>query len=225
MAISICPRILSTRETRADSTSSNCVERPPPLTLSKAILLRIVTPFQLGTLIAAAQPNLASGTNSAPSAPTLTQSAAQSQPATNAAKADLQHREKIRAACIDGRRLICGKILDILPGGLVIESGYTNLLREPLAKSWLIPGTFEATRAENLIEGATPGTVCVGLVFVANAPKGKNFKPVKYDYVVIQGFPAGQYTYTSVGTVRRTIRKFSASLLEAVQLNLDAEEK
>src|SRR5271170_3484502 len=55
-------------------------------------------------------------------------------------KADFEHREQIRMECIEGRRLICGKILQILPDGFVVESGYTNLLREPLVQSWLAPG-------------------------------------------------------------------------------------
>jgi len=196
----------------------------PPVTRLKAMLLGLAMSFQLAIMVVA-QPNPASGENATTSAPALSQPATQNQPATNAAKADVQRQEKVRAACIEGRRLICGKILDMLPEGLLVESGYTNLLREPLAKSWLIPGTVEASRAENLVEGAAPGTVCVGLVFVVNAPSGKKFKPAKYDYVIIQGFPAGQYTYSSTGTVRRTIRKFSASLLEAVHLNLEANEK
>jgi len=32
-------------------------------------------------------------------------------------------------ACIEGRRRICGKVLQIVPEGLVVESGYVGLLR------------------------------------------------------------------------------------------------
>jgi hypothetical protein len=32
--------------------------------------------------------------------------------------------EEVRTACIQGRRLVCGKVLKVLEGGLVIESGY-----------------------------------------------------------------------------------------------------
>jgi hypothetical protein len=135
------------------------------------------------------------------------------------------HREQeVRSACIEGRRLICGKILDILPEGLIVESGYTNLLRQPLSKSWLIPGTAEATRAENLIESKTPGAICVGRVLLTNTPKGKKAaKPSKYDYVLVEAFPSGEFTYTSAQTIKRTVRKFSASLLVAVQAALAAE--
>jgi len=193
--------------------------------IAENMRLQITIVFQLAIMVAAVQTNSAPGTNSPNAASAMTQRAAQNQPATDSTSARFQHNEKIRADCIEGRRLICGKILDVLPDGLVVESGYTNLLREPLAKSWLIPGTVEASRAENLVEGATPGTICVGLVLVVNSPKGKKFKPARYDYVVIQGYPAGQYIYTSAGTIRRTLRKFSASVPEAVKLNLEAEEK
>jgi hypothetical protein len=142
----------------------------------------------------------------------------------NSKAATFQHDEKIRTACIEGRRLICGRILDVLPEGLLVESGYTNLLRAPLNRSWLIPGTAQASRAENLIESKSPGAICVGRVLLTNPPKGKNVKPVKYDYVIIQAYPAGQYTYVSVGTVVRTIRRFSASLVVAVE-TLEAKEK
>jgi hypothetical protein len=136
-----------------------------------------------------------------------------------------QHSERIRTACIEGRRRVCGKILEVFPGGLVVDSGYTNLLRQPLTQSWLVPGTVAADRAKNLLEGKNPGDTCIGLVFLTNFPKGKKIKPAQYDYVIIEGYPAGQYTYTSMGTIERTIRRFSASLDAAVKLNLEAEGK
>jgi hypothetical protein len=34
--------------------------------------------------------------------------------------------EEIRAVCIDGRRSICGKILKVLPDGLIVDSGYSQ---------------------------------------------------------------------------------------------------
>jgi len=152
-------------------------------------------------------------------------------PSTNSHKAagaasTLQHEQEIRTACIEGRRLICGRILDLRPEGLLVESGYTNLLREPISRSWLIPGTAVASRAENLIESKTPGAVCVGKLLLTDTPKAnKAVKPARYDYVIVQGYPAGQYTYTSAGSVQRTVRKFSASLPAAVQATLDAEKE
>jgi hypothetical protein len=135
------------------------------------------------------------------------------------ARAFEQATEKIRDDCIEGRRIICGRIVKILADGLVVESGYTNLMRAPLDKSWLMPGTVKATRAANLVEGNEPGCVCDGLVFLTALPKSRSAKPHLYDYVVIEAYPAGQYTYTSVGTIRRTIRRFSGTLVNAVRVN------
>jgi hypothetical protein len=144
---------------------------------------------------------------------------------TNQFMSAVQRAEKIRAACIQGRRSICGKILRVLPDGLVVESGYTNLLREPLTSSWLVPGTATASRATNQLESSEPGGICHGVIFLTDYPKSKRLTPKQYDYVIIEGYPAGQYAYTSVGTVRRTVRRFSAQLVKAVELNMQAEEE
>ena len=61
--------------------------------------------------------------------------------ATNPPAQIEQAVDRVRSYCIDGRRMICGKILRVLPEGLVIESGYISLLRPPLTSSWLVPGT------------------------------------------------------------------------------------
>ncbi len=91
--------------------------------------------------------------------------------ATNSPAARFQSTEQVRAECLDGRRMICGKILRVLPDGLVVESGYTDLLRPPLTDSWLVPGTVTATPAPNLVESREPGSVCVGTVFLTDLPK------------------------------------------------------
>ena len=135
------------------------------------------------------------------------------------ARAYEQATEKIRTACVQGRRIVCGRIVKILPEGLVVDCGYTNLMRRPLNKSWLIPGTAQATREMNLVETKEPGSVFVGQVFLTDAPKSRSASPKVYDYVLIQGYPAGQYTYTSVGTLQRTVRRFSASLANAIRIN------
>lgn len=131
----------------------------------------------------------------------------------------LELREQLRARCIAERRSICGKILRILPEGILVESGYTNLLREPLTRSWLVPGTVTASRAENLVERREPGALCVGTVLVTDLPRGR---PHQYDYVILSGYPTGEFSYTSVGTVRKTVRRFSANLEKAVRANLAA---
>ena len=85
---------------------------------------------------------------------------------TNSSLAEAQRVEQIRAECIQSRRRICGKILKITAEGLVIDSGYTNLMRTPLNRSWLIPGTAKVDRATNLIEANQPGAVCLGPIYL-----------------------------------------------------------
>ena len=122
-------------------------------------------------------------------------------------------KEQIRSRCIEGRRSICGRIIRIFPDGLLVEAGYTNLLREPLMKSWLVPATVTASAAPNLVESKEPGAICVGTVFVTDLPRGK---PHLYDYVILAGYPTGEMTYTSVGEIKKSARRFSANLDKAV---------
>src|SRR6185503_15858401 len=135
-----------------------------------------------------------------------------------AAQKETALKEQIRARCIEGRRSICGKIVRIFPDGLLVESGYTNLLREPLTKSWLVPGSVTASPAPNLVESKEPGAVCVGTVFLTDPPRGK---PHLYDYVILAGYPTGEMTYTAVG-IKKTARRFSANLDKAVNTILAA---
>lgn len=144
---------------------------------------------------------------------------------TNQTPSIEERTARIRADCVQGRRSICGRILKVLPDGLVIESGYTNLVRYPLDRSWLVPGTAMANRTTGLVEGNEPGSMCVGLVFLTDIPKLRGTKPKQYDYVVIQGYPAGQYTYASLGTIERTVRRFSVGLQTAIDLCLESETK
>ena len=127
--------------------------------------------------------------------------------------------------CIRHRRIISGKIVKVLPDGLVIDSGYADLSRPPLNKSWLVPGTVTATRPANLVEANYPDAVCVGLVFLTDLPKSRRVIPKLYDYVNLEGFPVGQYTYTSVGDLQRTVRKFTTRLDNAAQWHFDLIEK
>lgn len=170
-------------------------------------------------LSAPAQINVASVTNNPPAA-----SGAASQPfesETNSGQSLSQRTEQIRSACIEGRRSICGKILKVLPDGLVVDSGYTNLLRQPLSQSWFAPGTVSASRPANAIERREPDSICIGPVFLTNLPKSRVASPKLYDYVMIEGYPAGQHAYTSVEPVQKTVRTFSASLNAAVIWHLN----
>jgi len=162
--------------------------------------------------------------NSAVATNHITNSAPVSQtnpPATPQSDAAMVARsEQIRSACIEGRRRICGRVLQIIPEGLVVESGYVGLLRPELGRSWVVPGTVSVSLPPNLVEEKTPGSVCVGLIMVTDIPKKPAVKP--YDYVILEAYPAGQYLYAPVPNVNKSIRRFSVGLLTAVKLNLDA---
>jgi hypothetical protein len=166
--------------------------------------------------------NLSAQTNNL----TATNATAAAKVETNQPPPAIQRAEQIRAECLAGRRIICGKILKILPDGLVVDSGYTDLLRSPLNNLWLIPGSVTASRPVGMVESREPGSVCVGVVFLTYLPKprGGDVVPKQYDYVVVLAYPDGQFTYTSVGTVQKTVRQFSSSLIKAVNLNIEAAE-
>jgi hypothetical protein len=126
--------------------------------------------------------------------------------------------DQMKFDCVQERRSICGKIIKALPDGFIVDSGYTNILQAPLNHSWLVPGSVIDRRA-NLVEGDQPACLCVGLVFLTDLPK----KPVAkvFDYVDLTGYPTGQYTYTSLGDIQRTVRRFSAKLANAVQWKIN----
>ncbi|HEY4414893.1 MAG TPA: hypothetical protein VGO57_04290 [Verrucomicrobiae bacterium] len=134
-----------------------------------------------------------------------------------------EHRETIRFACIAGRRCLCGKIIQVMPDGLVVDSGYTDLMRTPLTKTWLVPGTVTASRTPNLVEGKEPDCVAVGTVFLTNLPNSRGAKPKLYDYVILTGYPAGYFTYKTIGSVTHTVRRFTGTLSRAVELNVEAQ--
>ena len=131
--------------------------------------------------------------------------------------------EQIRTECIQGRRLICGRVLLVATNGLVVDSGYTDLLRPPLGQSWVIPGSASASRDPNILETREPGSPCIGLVFLTDVSKRQ--KVNTYDYVVMIGYPAGHYVYKPLPGVEKPIRKFAAGLETAVRLRLNAEQK
>ena len=182
--------------------------------------LRFLFPLFLAVAFASAQTN--------PVAPASTSSVAANSVATSIpsmaeqGEALAERVEAMRAVCIENRRRICGKIIKVLPDGLVVDSGYTNLMRAPLNGSWLIPGTAEATRATNLVEGKQPDDICVGLVFLTDVPKTPGTKPKLFDYLNLEGFPMGQYTYTSVGDLQRTVRRFTTKIANSVRWNFEA---
>ena len=130
----------------------------------------------------------------------------------------LQLSEHLRVPGIAERRSVYGKMLRIFPHGILVESGYTNLLRAPLTRSWLVPGRVIASRAQNLVESKEPGALCVGTVFLTDLLR--RGKPHQFDYVIITGYPTGGFTCASVGTLKKTVRPSSANLDMAVAENL-----
>jgi len=134
-----------------------------------------------------------------------------------------QQAEKIRTACLQGGRQICGRVLQILPQGLVVESGYTNLLDPHYRQLWVVPGTAAIPRQLAPTEPDEPGALCVGLVYLADLPKRPAVK--LYDYVNLHAYPAGQHAYVPVAGVSHTIRQFAVRLSTAVRLNLEAGSK
>jgi hypothetical protein len=107
--------------------------------------------------------------------------------------------------------------MKIIPDGLIVESGYTNLVRAPLTQSWLAPATVSAQLETKTAEVNEPGSACFGLILLTDFPKRP---PVnQYDYVIIQAYPAGEYSYVPVPPITKTIRRFSAGLETAVKLS------
>jgi hypothetical protein len=130
--------------------------------------------------------------------------------------------ESVRNDCLQGRRQICGRVLQVLPDGLVVDSGYSSLLNPPFNQSWVVRGSVSAKRDPSLVEEKRPDAIAVGPVCLTDLPKRPSVKI--YDYVVIRGYPAGKRTYTPVPGVQKELRRFSASLDRAVKINLQAGE-
>lgn len=130
--------------------------------------------------------------------------------------------EQIRGECINGRRYVSGRVLQILPDGLIVDSGgYTDLLSHPLNESWVAPGTVSLKRDPKAVETKEPDSTCVGIVLLTDIPKKPKVK--RYDYVTHHGYPAGEITYSPVPGVSKKVRRFSAGLETAIRLNLEAE--
>jgi hypothetical protein len=198
---------------------------PGIMIMNRVVHMKFMVLFLFAALSVAAQSNPAGVTNDTGASSLPATQPVQSQ--TNQSLFTPEQIQEAREACIQSRRCICGRILKIFPDGLVIDSGYTNLLRAPLTHSWLVPGSVTASRAPALVEGNEPDSVCVGLVFLTDVPKAKRFKPKPrlYDYVIIQGYPAGERTYTSVGTIQRTVRRFTTILNRSVYVRLMSENE
>ena len=187
-----------------------------------ALLWRAVLSLAIALFLPSCRTNPAGGAGVPAGSPT-TSVASSSTNQSPDARALVLKTERVRTACVNGRRRICGLVLQVDADGLVVDSGYTDLLRPELARSWVVHANVAANRTPTIVEGTTPGSVCVGLVFVTAIPKRPTVKP--YDYVILQGYPAGEYIYTPVPNVTKTLRKFSAELEIAIEANLEAADK
>jgi hypothetical protein len=129
-----------------------------------------------------------------------------------------QRIAEIRTACINGRRCVCGKVIKVVPEGLIVDSGYTALMDPPFTQSWVIPSGALVNRDKKLLERSEPASPCIGTILLTDFPK----RPAVslYDYVLLQGYPAGEYLYTPVPGVQKSIRKFAGGLDTAVKLQL-----
>ena len=177
-----------------------------------AIQRIVVIILTVGLLSVAAQTNVPPRTNSEPNS-TNTLSAVRA--------------EQLRTKCLEERRCVSGRVLKVFTNGVLVESGYPSLLRDSLHGAWHLPGTVVASRPANLIETHEPDSLCVGTVFLTDLPKprgGKSEHIEPYDYVVLHSYPAGNYTYTSVGNLTHTVRRFSGGLETAVRLILETEK-
>ncbi len=142
---------------------------------------------------------------------------------TNQTAARNPRAAELRVACISGRRCVCGQVIKIVPEGLVVDSGYTALMAPPFTQSWVFPSGALVKRDPAAIERNEPAGPCIGTILLTDFPKRP---PVKlYDYVVLLGYPAGEYRYVPVPGVEKPIRKFAAGLDTAVNLQLATGDK
>jgi hypothetical protein len=134
-----------------------------------------------------------------------------------------QRAAEIRTACINGRRCVCGKVIKIVAEGLIVDSGYTALMNPPFTQSWVIPGGALVNRDAKLLERSKPASPCIGTVLLTDFPK----RPAVnlYDYVLLQGYPAGEYLYTPVPGIQKPIRRFAGGLDTAVKIRLEIADK
>lgn len=130
--------------------------------------------------------------------------------------------EQIRSNCIVNRRRICGRVLEVTPTGLVVESGYTNLFMPPFNHDWLTPANASVPPRPNLVEGTAANSIAVGLVFLTDIPRRP--KVHQYDYVTLIAYPAGQHEYAPMPGIKKSIRRFAGGVETAVRLNMQSGE-
>lgn len=114
--------------------------------------------------------------------------------------------------------MIAGRVVQVTPEGLVVESGYSKLLSPPFNSSWVVRGTALLQPDPHAVEQNRADAMCVGLVFLCNLPKRPAVRI--YDYVLLHGYPAGEHIYVPVPGIEKTIRRYSGSLERAMERGL-----
>ena len=182
--------------------------------MQRFILSLLLIGLTAGRLVGAESTNAAS-------APTSSPVLGPAEQARALARAQLA--EKVRAECIEARRYVAGRVIEITDHGLVVESGYSALLQPPFNQSWAVHGNATVSKDLDVPEEKHPDAVCRGLVMLTSPPRRPKVKPD--DYVVIHAYPAGEEQYRPVPGIEKTIRRYSASLETAVQWEVDRREK
>jgi len=76
----------------------------------------------------------------------------------------------------------------------------------------------DVQRTNIFVEKSEPDSICFGQVFLTDLPKPPpHTKLNEFDFVVLEGFPMGEYTYDSAANVQHTVRRFSTKVASAVR--------
>jgi hypothetical protein len=123
--------------------------------------------------------------------------------------------EVLRNRVFQTCRIVWGRVVQKLPGGLLVDSG-----EEPVPEALKSEPEFEAhgnmttTHKTEGDEAKEPGAQCKGLVFLADYP---DYGPaVVGDYVQILVYRMGDYIYRPAFGGQKTVRKFTADLDKAI---------
>jgi hypothetical protein len=123
--------------------------------------------------------------------------------------------EALRNRAFQTCRIIWGRVVQKLPGGLLVDSG-----EEPVAEVVKSEPDFEAhgnmttTYKTEADEAKEPGAECRGLVFLTDLPESNSIGVD--DYVQILAYRSGQYSYRPTSGGQTALRKFTADLDKAI---------
>jgi hypothetical protein len=125
--------------------------------------------------------------------------------------------EALRNRVFQTSRIIWGRVVQKLPGGLLVDSGQqavAGVVRgEPEFEA---NGNMTTTHKTEADESKEPGAECKGLVFLADYPQYSS--AVTGDYVQILAYQTGEYSYRPASGGQKTARKFTADFEKAVAM-------